>query len=138
MFAASSTDDVLLGVPVTSKESVASCYSSKIGGSPLWISSDANVRAHIPKSCSHCNKNMLFALQIYAPTEDLERALYVYCCPSSCATQSYGWKILKDQCPKIKVAKISTTPLQIIARNIEDKSLKTDWIGLCASPSPSG
>ena len=132
MFAADSTEDVLLGVPTTSNESIATCYNSKIGGSPLWLAKTPVLKTP-PTSCSHCKKEMLFALQIYAPTEVLERALYVYCCPSSCATHSYGWKVLKDQCAK--GAAVKSSDKLVKTESPQDKSLKTDWLGLCASPA---
>jgi hypothetical protein len=140
MFAAESMDDVLLGVPSTLNESVATCFNSKIGGSPLWLTKCPDTNLLTSTSCSQCKKNMIFALQIYAPTEDFERALYVYCCPSSCATQSYGWKVLKDQCAKAKEAgsainvKSSSGEQRKAATDTpQDNSLKTDWLGLCAS-----
>jgi hypothetical protein len=136
MFAVDSIDDVLLGVPTISNERVSSCYNSKIGGAPLWIS-ETNTHDRAPTICSHCKKPMLFALQIYAPMDDVERALYVFCCPSSCATQSYGWKVLKDQRPKGKATlkgNCSDKQGNLATETPRSESLKTDWLGLCAPP----
>ena len=97
MFEANSTEDVLLGVPSTREGVTTTCYTSKIGGYPLWLLKDVNNEEVVDIKCSTCGGDMLFVMQIYAPIGDMERVLYVYCCPSSCASQSCGWKIVKQQ-----------------------------------------
>lgn len=132
MFTSSeSIDDVLLGVPATTHGAVSTCYTSKIGGSPLWISDEMKSQRHVNSMCcSHCQKEMRYVLQIYAPTDDLERALYVYCCPSSCATRSNGWGVVKDQTFKERNTKIDKEQEKL--SSLVDKTLRTDWIEVCA------
>jgi hypothetical protein len=63
----------------------------------------------------------------------LERALYMFCCPSSCATQSEGWRVMKDQYVKGSGGKgIEKESSQVTVEVTTDDSLKTDWVGLCA------
>ena len=145
MFAPDSSEDVMLGIPVHSSDpatatSTATCYTSKVGGAPLWMT-DRSGRDRVGGGdgesallkCGKCQKTLMFVMQIYAPTDDLERALYMFCCPSSCATQSEGWRVMKDQYVKGSGGKgIEKESSQVTVEVTTDDSLKTDWVGLCA------
>lgn len=116
-------DDVLLGIPECSSQSVDSFTSSKIGGRPCWISEQREKEGVNPQ-CGLCQRIMTFVMQVYAPTDDLERCLYMYCCPSRCAGDSNGWIVLKDQ--RIKEVLHEKT-----SEKLSSPLTPTDWVAVC-------
>ncbi|KAI9560875.1 hypothetical protein GHT06_011829 [Daphnia sinensis] len=68
---------------------------NKVGGKPNWASGD-----HPNPVCKLCNKQMLLAVQIYAPLNESlnHRTLYQFCClQPQCQSKNEGWVCIRDE-----------------------------------------
>jgi hypothetical protein len=90
---------------------------------------------------------MIFIGQIYAPTSvncqhqtspltpapllQIDRSLYLFCCPSQCSSHSDGWFVIRNQC----AGEEETSSPQLTRQDIEQKvdPPKTDWGNVCKS-----
>ena len=97
----------MLGVPTkASSNSSASIleqyqrpYTSKVGGRPVWLNEAmASLSASLSCRCCHRCTDIIFIVQIYAPIEDMDRALYVFACNRRlCSASAKGWIVIRDQ-----------------------------------------
>ena len=85
----------LYDCPVT-KSDRFSVYDCRIGGFPIFPI-DGYDKILESLCCSICGCKMYFLLQIYCPTEEKERFIYVFCCNKfKCSLNGEkGWKIVK-------------------------------------------
>ncbi|XP_057372897.1 programmed cell death protein 2-like [Daphnia carinata] len=68
---------------------------NKVGGKPNWASGD-----HPNPMCKLCHKQMLLAVQIYAPLNESlnHRTLYQFCClQPQCQSKNEGWVCIRDE-----------------------------------------
>ncbi|XP_032786212.2 programmed cell death protein 2-like [Daphnia magna] len=68
---------------------------NKVGGKPNWASGN-----HSNPVCKLCNKQMLLAVQIYAPLNESlnHRTLYQFCClHPQCHSKNEGWVCIRDE-----------------------------------------
>jgi hypothetical protein len=72
---------------------------------------------------------MVLVEQVYAPIDDLERSLYVFCCNTrQCSLQSDGWVVVRNQscCPKPVPVAIVPQPV-VAAATSSSKKATSVW-----------
>lgn len=71
-------------------------YDSKLGGHPIFPSKPDQSLLDSLK-CSKCKSNLYFLLQIYCPTYEKDRFIFVFCCNrNDCSREGKeGWKIFR-------------------------------------------
>ena len=115
MFPKNVQSTVLIGEPYKSKEKFT-LFDSKIGGLPLW---NALAPKEYPYHCSLCGNEMCLLLQLYEPTDDLDRVLYVFCCKSSvCQLSPKGWKCIRQQAAAKEVEEVKDSPKPTVSSGL--------------------
>eukprot|EP01039_Chlorochromonas_danica_P002097 gene2097-2291_t len=95
-----------LGLPIhkkkTSKNSVElqNAKQSFLGGQPIWHSIEGTPSSLEDLICQVCgdSQKIVQVAQVYAPTEEIDRSLYIFCCNKrSCSLKQEGWKVIRNQ-----------------------------------------
>ena len=124
---------VLLGVPGSVADSMQASdpRRSRIGGEPCWHDPTTSVRDEL-LVCAHCQDQLDFIMQVYAPTE-VDRSLYFYACRKrTCTLTRNGWRVFRNQ------QSLSTSqsvpppppPIPVVVQQPKPKSNGIDWASL--------